>query len=956
MTPSNRIPCATYRLQFNESFQFADACEILDYLKDLGISDIYASPILRSRHGSGHGYDSTDPTRIDPDLGSEEEFARFQHELRIRDMGLVLDIVPNHMAASHENPWWMDVLEYGADSAYAPYFDINWHPKSQNLDGKILLPFLGRPFGEALESEEITLSFSKDRFFIQYFESIFPVAPRSYRRLLQDTADNLKETMGESSASYQEYMGIASSLVSYSENEITPRDSIADRRLKFDSIRERLRELAQTSEEIRAFIDATVSRYNGTPGDAGSFSFLERLLAEQNYRLAFWQTANDTINYRRFFTISDLVGVRVEDPVVFEAIHGPVFRWLHPEVFTGLRIDHIDGLRDPQAYLNKLQLALARGESKAGDTNAYVLVEKILARGEQIPATWPVSGTTGYDFLDCVNGLFVCAPNGTAMEDIYNRFTGRKLNFADVLYEKKKLVMSTLLGVEMRSLGRDLAEIAASDRYAREFPRLSLLEALIDVTACLGVYRTYIRSLDVPAEAREFIQFAVKNARARKPHIEAAYFDFVADVLLLSDKPQLVPEQRETRLTFVMRWQQFTGPIVAKGQEDTALYVYYPLLSLNEVGGDPQPSKVADADAFARFIGERQKQWPHSMNATTTHDTKRSEDVRARISVLSEVPEEWRLRLDNWSEWNAPYKAVLNGETVPDRNEEYFIYQTLIGILPDNVDDFGSILERMQEYLIKATREAMIHTRWTRPNEAHEQALKDFVFSILTLPEAVTFRNDLVSFHKFIAFFGRLNGLSQVLLKMTCPGVPDFYQGSELWDLRLVDPDNRHPVDFAHRKKLCENLTGPKGGSSVQEARQLLSQAEDSRIKLYLIRQTLGYRRSHPELFSDGRFLKLSATGTCRLKLFSFARCNGDQWCLVIVPRWQAQGRDTVTSLEIDWQDTRIQLPRDAPGSWINIFTGVTTKACHDNGGQGGLELTSVLRDFPVALLVPSEL
>jgi (1->4)-alpha-D-glucan 1-alpha-D-glucosylmutase len=954
MTPPSRIPCATYRLQFNENFRFTDACEILDYLKDLGISDIYASPILRSRHGSGHGYDSTDPTRIDPDLGSEEEFARFQNELRIRDMGLVLDIVPNHMAASHENPWWMDVLEYGADSAYAPYFDINWHPASQNLDGKILLPFLGRPFGEALESAEITLSFSKDRFFIHYFESIFPVTPRSYRRLLQDASGNLKEAMGEGSAAYQEYAGISSSLDSYSESEIALRDSVADRRLKFDSIRERLRALAETSQEIRAFIDATVSRYNGTPGDAGSFSVLERLLAEQNYRLAFWQTSNETINYRRFFTISDLVGIRVEDPVVFEATHGPVFRWLHPEVFRGLRIDHIDGLRDPQAYLNKLQSALARGESKAGDDNVYVLVEKILARDERIPATWPVSGTTGYDFLDYVNGLFVCAPNGTAMEDIYNRFTGRELNFPDVLYEKKKLVMSTLLAVEMRSLGRELAEIAASDRYAREFPRLSLLEALIEVTACLGVYRTYIRSLDVPPEARESIQCAIMNARARKPDLDAACFDFVADVLLLSDKPHLVPEQRESRLMFVIRWQQFTGPIVAKGQEDTALYVYYPLLSLNEVGGDPQPSRVADADEFARFIDERQKQWPHSMNATTTHDTKRSEDVRARISVLSEVPEEWRLRLNNWSHWNAAHRKILNGQTVPDRNEEYFIYQTLIGILPDNVEDFGSILERVQKYLVKATREAMIHTRWTRPNEAHEQALKDFVFSILTTPDAVGFRNDLVSFHRFIAFFGRLNGLSQVLLKMTCPGVPDFYQGSELWDLRLVDPDNRNSVDFAHRKKLCESLAVEKGASSVQEVRQLLSQAGDSRIKLYLIRQTLGYRRSHPELFSDGRFLKLAAMGTCALKLFSFARCIGDQWCLVIVPRWQAQGRSAVTFLEVDWEDTRIKLPPHGPGSWTNIFTGVTTQACYENGGQGWLELNSTLRDFPVALLVPS--
>ena len=952
MKASIRIPRATYRLQFSKDFQFSDACSVLDYLKDLGISDIYASPILRSRHGSGHGYDSTDPTRIDPDLGSDEEFARFQNELRSREMGLLLDIVPNHMAASHENPFWMDVLEYGADSAYAPYFDINWHPASQNLDGKILLPFLGRPFGEALESGEITLSFNKDRYFVKYFDSVFPVAPRSYRRLLQGGTEHLKKTIGEGSAAYQEYTGITSSLAAYSENEIARRDSIADRRLKFDSIRERLRVLAETNVEIRTFLEADVSRFNGTPGDAGSFSPLERLLAEQNYRLAFWQTVNDTINYRRFFTISDLVGVRVEDPVVFEATHGPVFRWLHPEVFTGLRIDHIDGLRDPQAYLNKLQVAMGREESTAGEARAYVLVEKILARGEQIPAGWPISGSTGYDFLNHVNGLFACASNGSAMERIYNRFTGRESNFADVLYEKKRLVMSTLLAVEMRSLGRDLAEIAAGDRYARELPRLSLLDALIEVTASLQVYRTYIRSLDVPPEAREFIQCAVKRARARKPHIDTACFDFVADVLLLTDKLHLVPEQRENRLTFVMRWQQFTGPIVAKGQEDTALYVHYPLLSLNEVGSDPKPSNAPTAETFACFIEERQIRWPHSMNATTTHDTKRSEDVRARISVLSEVPEEWRIRLEAWSQWNAPYKSQVNGQTVPDRNEEYFIYQTLIGIWPDNSAEMPSMLERLQAYLVKATREAMIHTRWTRPNETHEKALKEFVFSIMALPEAATFRNDFSSFHESIAFFGKLNGLSQVLLKIACPGVPDFYQGSELWDLRLVDPDNRQPVDFALRKKLLESLGNDQRACNNDLAQQLLSRSGDSRIKLQVIRQALGYRRSHPELFASGQFLFLGATGVHSLKLFSFARRQGDDWCLVIVPRWQAQGRSDSTSFEMDWQDTRIAMPSGAPSSWSNIFSGATVNTLDENG-QNWMELTSVFRDFPIALLAP---
>jgi (1->4)-alpha-D-glucan 1-alpha-D-glucosylmutase len=952
MTPATHVPCATYRLQFSKEFTFADACKILDYLKDLGITDIYASPILRSRHGSGHGYDATDPTRIDPDLGSEEEFARFQNELHTRGMGLLLDIVPNHMAASNENPWWMDVLEYGAESAYAPYFDINWRPLSRNLDGKILLPFLGRPFGEVLDSGEITLSFSTDRFFLRYGDSIFPVAPRSYRRVLQDRGEHLKAHLGENSAVYQEFAGITSSMSAYSESETALRDSAADRRLKFDAIRERLRALAEHSEEIRTFISENVAGFNGAAGNPASFSALERLLAEQNYRLAYWQTANDTINYRRFFTISDLVGVRVEDPVVFEATHGPVFRWLRPEVFTGLRIDHIDGLRDPQAYLHKLQQTMARDERSAGEARTYLLVEKILARDEQLPASWPASGTTGYDFLDHVNGLFVCAPNAAAIEGIYHKFTGRKSNFEDVLYEKKKLVMSTLLAVEMRSLGRELAELAASDRYAREISRLSLLDALIEVTACLRVYRTYIRSLDIPPEARDLIERAVECARLRKPHLDAGCFDFIADVLLLTDRPHLNPEQREARLSFVMRWQQFTGPIVAKGQEDTALYAYYPLLSLNEVGSDPQPSRAVSGDAFLQFVALRQAHWPNTMNSTTTHDTKRSEDVRARISVLSEIPEEWHARLEKWAKWNAPYKTSLNDHNVPDRNEEYFIYQTLIGIWTERPEDQPSMLRRVEAYLVKATREAMIHTRWTRPNEDHELALQTFVTSILTLPAAAEFRKDFLAFHRSIAFSGVLNGLAQVLLKITCPGVPDFYQGSELWDLRLVDPDNRQPVDFARRQNLLESLREEIEDHGVDRVKRLLSHWCDSRTKLYVIQRALAYRRKQIDLFAHGRFLSLHAFGEHSQQIISFARRLEKEWCLIAVPRWQSMGRPDGKSVDMDWKDTRVAMPHEAPRVWTNVLTGATSKTLQENG-QSYLEMTEALRDFPLAMLAP---
>jgi (1->4)-alpha-D-glucan 1-alpha-D-glucosylmutase len=939
-----RFPSATYRVQLNKNFRLADAAKILDYLHDLGVSDLYLSPVLTARRGSDHGYDATDPTRINPELGTEEDFDSLQTELQNRGMGLLLDIVPNHMAASAENPWWVDVLENGAQSPYASFFDIDWHPHARSLEGRILLPVLGRPFGKALDAGEIQLVFQESRFFFQYFESIFPLAPRSYHAILDHRHDSLKQILGEENAAYHEYSGILASLLELVRADRRAAETAADRRLRFESARDRLSSLAKSSPEFSIFVEDNVREINGNEGNPGSFGFLQRLLAEQNYKLSFWQNLNESINYRRFFTIADLVGIRVEDPVVFEATHAYILRLVSKNPLAGVRIDHIDGLRDPFAYLNKLQERLASSETRPQGPS-YVLVEKILSRHEPLPSDWPVSGTTGYDYLNEANRVFVEPEGVRRIEEIYSSFIGREQDYSDVAYQKKKLVMSRLLGVEMRTLGRQLAELAAQDRYARELPRGQLIDALIEVTACLPVYRTYIRNVDVPAQAAEFIEAAVKEARARTAHLNSACFDFVRDVLLLLNLPHVLPDQREAWLAFVMRWQQFTGPIVAKGLEDTALYVYHPLLSLNEVGGEPVSSGDDPREEFYRFLRHRLEHWPASLDASTTHDTKRSEDVRARLNVLSEIPEEWKRHLELWSKQNAPYKEKIDGHSVPDPNEEYFFYQTLLGIWPLDPEACNSLLKRLQAHVVKATREAMVHTRWTRPNQRHEEVLQQFAAGILS-SENAEFRHDFRQFQKRISYLGMINGLSQTLLKIASPGVADFYQGSELWDLRLVDPDNRSPVNFADRTTKLASIAS----ISDSELRNLLDRWYDGRIKLHLIRQALRFRRDHRELFRDGEFIPLQVKGRYSRNLIAFLRKRGSEHALIAVPRWLSGLNETTNAASFDWQDTRATLTLDAPREWSSLFgrKSVTTER---NDLDHSLAISEVFRDFPVALL-----
>ena len=951
---------ATYRLQFNKDFTFQDATKIVDYLADLGITHVYASPIQTARRGSGHGYDVTDPTRLNPELGTEADFLAFREKLRERDMGLILDIVPNHMSASSENAWWMDVLENGPESAYASYFDIDWRPPSRMLEGKVLLPVLGRPFAEALEHQELKLIILEGKFYLQYFESLFPLAPATYHLILRRRLNELRESLGDDSPSYQEYSGIAAAAGALTDDGASTRDAGADRRQRFESLRQRLRQLMAQDSKIGDFISQNLSGIQGQPKDPSSFSSLETILAQQHFLLAYWQNVNEEINYRRFFTINDLVGQRIQDPLVFEATHALVFRMIEQGSLDGLRIDHIDGLRDPLGYLRQLTERVAAATTQSVPsaelhTSANVqsplpiFVEKILARDEHLPTSWPVAGTTGYDFINALNAFFVDPKGAGQIEQIYSRFISKEIAYDELLYQKKKLVMSILLGVEIRAAGQQFQMLARGDRYAREISRLELNQALIEVTAQLSVYRTYISNLEVAADDKRRIEQAIERARLKTPLVGAPAFDFCQDVLLLLNRPHLLPGQREARLAFVMRWQQFTGPIMAKAFEDTFLYEFNPLISLNEVGGDPRPSRAPAAD-FPGYVKSRQKDWPHAMNASTTHDTKRGEDVRARINVLSELPGNWQTRLDHWAKLNAKHRKLIDGAGMPDRNEEIFLYETLLGAWPFDGNN-RSFVDRLKKYAIKATREAMVHTRWTRPNLRHEQALERFIAAILKPGAKNKFLADFTEFQNQIAFYGMANGLAQTLLKIVSPGVPDFYQGSDLWDLRLVDPDNRRPVNFEERTIALTKLRALDEApppAYIEVARNW----RDGNIKLYVIWKALQQRALHPKLYSDGEFTILDVRGKRSEHVAAFARRLHKDWAVIIAPRWLARAGFPLPPHGSGqfWGDTTVPLPKGAPAEWKNVFTNGIVKAETKSGGRA-IRLDAMAQ-FPVALLM----
>lgn len=853
MNSGQTIPQATYRLQFHRGFTLRHALELIPYFSALGISHVYASPLLKARTGSTHGYDVCDPSLINPEIGSEADLEALVLRLREHAMGLVLDIVPNHVAAVAENPWWWDVLQHGRSSRFAECFDINWDSAAPTLQGKVFLPVLGDDCERVLERGELQVVAQGPCLMICYFDQRFPITPSSL----------------------------------------------------------------QLAEEGREAALIALNR---------DCAALARLLEQQHYFLANWREGDARVNYRRFFTITHLAGVRVEQPEVFNLTHSHLLGWYQRGMLDGLRVDHPDGLRDPLEYLSRLRQAAP---------GAWIVVEKILEPGEDLPPDWPVDGTTGYDFLTRVNGLFVDPANEQRLTEFYAAFTGESTDFAAMVRAKKRWILRHQLVSEVNRLVDLLCRIAAGRAHDLRVEPDEHRETLIELIACFPVYRTYAQAERGHVSASDTIWNSQAQSRATEllPMVSAPVLAFLIDLLQLRLTGALENE-------FVMRFQQLTGPTMAKGVEDTSFYCFNRFIGLNEVGGDPAQFGLSVA-AYHSACGRSQKEWPNTQLATSTHDTKRSEDVRARLALLSEIPQEWEDSVSRWSAMNGKHHSG-NGL---DRNLEYLFYQTLIGAWPLTPD-------RAIAYLIKAAREAKQHTQWTDSNAPYEAAVANFVSSVLADSEFVA---DAARFVDRIQGAGHVNALAQTLLKLTAPGVPDIYQGTELWDWSLVDPDNRRPVDFSLRgRALAEQQQRRESVGLLQQARELLRDTSDGSVKLFVIQQALLARQRLPHPFREGRYVPVSVTGSQSEHVCASSRDFDPYAIITVVPRLimgLMRGRGSPPVGEDVWTDTQLILPSAySLRQFRNVFTGEIHRPIRE-GADAVLPLAEVLGRFPVGLL-----
>ncbi len=829
-------PSATYRLQFGPGFEFTSAQRIASYLADLGISTVYASPIFKARPGSTHGYDVAELNEINSELGSAEDFDRLIDSLHEHRMGWVQDFVPNHMAYHSANLLLMDIFEKGHSSPYFEFFDIVWDHLRLNLRGKLIAPFLGRPYAEALEARELKLQYDSSGFSIKYYETIYPVRIESYSDLLGHRLDELKERLGETDRDFTRVLALVQILASMQNDPAASEGRNAQIRLAKDI----LWELYRSNSIVKDFIDANVSVFNR------DVELLDALLSAQWFRFTYWRVASKEINYQRFFNVNDLISLRMEDNKVFDYSHELVLKLLRNRRIDGLRIDHIDGLYDPTGYLKYLR-------DKAGA--CYLVVEKVLEQREHLPRAWPVDGTTGYEFMNRVNGLFVDQANRRVFDRIYEEFTGAGIPYEDLVYEKQELMIERHLTGDLDNIAHLLKRISTTTRQGIDLTMDGLKKALVELSAVFPIYRTYMDGGPVSEHDQLYLREALGKARIRNTEL-GRELDFLESVLMLRIPDTVAPEDRFLWLSFVMRFQQFTSPLMAKGIEDTVFYVYNRLVALNEVGGNP--SRFGSSiDEFHEFNAERARRHPLTMNATSTHDCKRGEDVRTRIDVLSEIPDQWETNLSLWFEQNADYRLLVNGQQTPDRNQEYFLYQTLIGAFPSTSlrpvqspdHQQSGFVDRIKSYMVKSAREAKIHTHWMAPNIDHEIALESFVDGILTPAATNRFLESLRAFARQVAWYGYFNSLSQTLLKMTSPGLPDFYQGTELWDLNLVDPDNRRPVDYAGRAEVLRSIRDRERSALIPLIDELLETIEDGRIKCFVIYRALSARNKHPGAF-----------------------------------------------------------------------------------------------------------
>jgi (1->4)-alpha-D-glucan 1-alpha-D-glucosylmutase len=878
-----RNPTSSYRLQLHAGFTFDDAGAIAGYLKDLGISHVYCSPYLQAAKGSMHGYDVVDHQKVNEELGGEEGHKRFLQKLKSLDLGQLLDIVPNHMATGPENSYWWDVLENGRSSRFAEWFDIDWNSSEVKLQNKVLIPVLGDQYGQVLNKHEITIQYDGESFRVRYFDNFFPLSPQSIAVPLSTAARYVNIPI----------LGfIADSLARLPAPESADEEVLAARHRDKMILYDLLQRASKEEEGAWAAMARAVDELNR------NVDGLDTLLNLQNYRLAYWRTADQELAYRRFFDINTLIGVRVERPRVFNATHRRVLEWLRDGELDGVRVDHPDGLRDPDQYFERLRASAPR---------AWILAEKILEPQETLRANWPIAGTTGYDFLNVCNGLLMHGDGLNELTQIYTRFTGVTEDFESLAHAKKLNVQHDALGSDVNRLAQLFVEICENNRDRRDYTRAEIRRAIREAAASLSVYRTYVAPdrNEIVEEDTNQIRRAIEIAKTRRTDVDAGLFDFIGDVLTLSARGELETE-------FLLRFQQFTAPVMAKGVEDTALYCFNRMIGLNEVGSAPERNGVS-LEEFHRFCTRMQAEHPKTMNTLSTHDTKRSDDVRARLAVLTEIPGRWRTALHRWARRNQASKT----DRWPDRNTEYFLYQTLVGAWPITV-------ERMTDYMEKAAREAKQQTSWTQQNKEFEDALKLFIERILSSPGFVA---DLEAFVAEIVAAGRINSLAQTLIKCMAPGVPDTYQGGELWDLRLVDPDNRGGVDYEIRRSLLAELNS---GISVDE---MMKRMDSGMPKLWVIHKALHLRREKPEWFDESaEFVPLAADGPRKAHLIAFRRGRS---VAVLVPRWNVK-------LGGGFGSTTVELPA---GRWINVLTEEVV-----TGGR--LRVQDLFRRFPVALCV----
>ncbi|MFZ2957138.1 MAG: malto-oligosyltrehalose synthase [Candidatus Ozemobacteraceae bacterium] len=923
-------PSSTYRIQLQPAFAFPALQEILPYLSELGISHIYASPIFQARKGSKHGYDVVDSNRINTELGGQEEFLRTLEMAKGHHLGWIQDIVPNHMAFHGQNAMLMDIFELGENSAYHDVFDVDWEHIFENLRHRLLAPFLGKFFGRCLEDGELKLVYEEGTFFLNYYELKFSLRISSYPKILEYRLKILETRLEPEDLRFTQFLGGVLFLKSLSEAGYSEH-----LRAHVDQAKAAIRKLYDESVEISEFITETLSLINGKVGDPRSFDFLDSILFEQVYRISYWKSARSEINYRRFFNINDLISVRVEEPKVLAETHQLIFQLLREEKIDGIRVDHIDGLYDPLPYLEILNGIGPR---------ALIIVEKILERHETLPVVWPVAGTSGYDFLNAVNGIFVQASNAKKFDKLYEKFVPRIVAPEELLLEKQKNIISHHLKGNINNLAQYMKNLASGDRFGRDITMDNLKKALIEYLTFFPVYRSYINGPQVSPRDESMILQTIDRCLRKLPDM-CYEFEFIRNFFLTKDSIFQTEEKKREWLRLVMTLQQYTGPLMAKGVEDTFFYVYNRLISLNEVGGNPIEFGW-EKEEFHAFFRVNRKDFPQSMNTTSTHDTKRGEDNRARINVLSEIPQEWKEQVQNWVRINKNAKTTLKKGTAPDGNDEYFLYQTLLGAFP--FSGFSNeFLERVRKYWIKALREAKVNTNWIHPSESYESACMKFLSEIFKETSDNSFLKSFIPFQKKIAHFGMLNSLSQVLLKMTTPGFPDFYQGSELWELSLVDPDNRGLVDFATRRTILKDIRDRLERRDSRLIPELLETMEDGRVKLFLIAQVLKTRKEFYSLFRSGTYNPMPISGEKAESVVAFSRESDNFQAITIAPRFFTQlcSEETHPLGESAWKNTLFRNPNPEK-RWKNRITGETFPP------STFLAIKDVLKTFPVAFLV----